>query len=138
METVSLFIQNGQDYLFAEFRDSIQGMFAVEATDAVLTENAWHHVAWVKDDAELRFYVDGNLKQTVEHDRDGTANGTQPMVIGVHHYGATWNAPFNGIIDEVAVFREALNENDIRQCMKNVVLVQLLERLASTWGKIKK
>ncbi len=137
METATLFIRKENDFLFVEFRDSIQGMFAFDATDAVVTENTWHHVAWVKDDTELRFYVDGNLMQTEEHNRAGTVNGTQPMVIGVHHYGATWNAPFNGIIDNVAVFKAALNEDDIRSRMKNAASVEHPGKLAATWGEIK-
>ena len=137
METATLFIKQGNDFLFVEFRDNIQGMFAFDATDAVVTEGTWHHVAWVKDDTELRFYVDGKLMQKTDHDRVGTVNGTQSLYIGVHRYGATWNAPFIGVIDEVAVFRAALNENDIRQLMKNVLPVEPLEKLVTTWGEVK-
>jgi len=138
METASLFIQNGQDYLFVEFRDSIQGMFGFSATEAVLTANEWHHVAWVKDDDELRFYVDGELMQTEEHDRVGTVNGTQAMYIGVHRYGATWNSGFNGIIDSVAVFKAALNEDDIRSRMENASPVEPQGKLAASWGEIRR
>lgn len=135
--TASLFIQSEKTHLFVEFRDSIQGMFAFEAEDAVLTANVWHHVAWVKDDSELRFYIDGDLKQKVDHDRVGELNTTQPLYVGVHHYGDTWNAPFIGIIDEVAVFNSSLDENDMTQFMENVLPVQPLEKLTTTWAKIK-
>lgn len=57
METASLFIKKENDFLFVEFRDSIQGMFGFDATDAVITENNWRHVAWVKDDAGLHFLL---------------------------------------------------------------------------------
>jgi hypothetical protein len=137
METASLFIMQNADFLFVEFRDNVMGMFAVEATDAVLTENTWHHVAWVKDDAELRFYIDGELKQTAEHDRDGTVNGTQPLYIGVHRYGNTWNSPFIGAIDSVAIFRAALNESDIKSRMNNALSVEHPGKLAFKWGEIK-
>ena len=136
-ETASLFIKKDTDYLFVEFRDNIQGMFAVDVDKAVLTENEWNHVAWVKDNAELRFYVNGELKQTVEHDRVGTVNGTQPLYIGVHRYGDTWNSPFVGIIDNVAVFRSALTDAQVRQMMESVLPVQPLNSVASTWAQLK-
>ncbi|MBC8457313.1 MAG: LamG domain-containing protein [Deltaproteobacteria bacterium] len=135
--TASLFI-NKTGTIFIEFRDSIQGMNAFDATDAVLKENTWYHVVWVKDDSELRVYVDGKLMQKVNHDRKGELTSTEPLRVGVHHYGNTWNDPFIGIIDEVAVFRSALNENDVRQFMNNILPVQTLGKLATTWGKLKR
>lgn len=135
--TATLFIRKEKTCLGVEFRDSIQGMFAFDAEDALLTKNAWHHVAWVKNDTELQFYVDGKMMQKVEHDREGEVNTTQPLYVGVHHYGTIWNAPFIGIIDEVAVFKSSLDENDMKQFMKNVLPVQPLEKLATTWAKIK-
>ncbi len=137
METASLFIKQDSDFLFVEFRDSIQAMFGYDAVNAVVTENTWHHVVWVKDDDELRFYVDGSLMEAVDHDRTGTVNGTQSLYIGVHRYGDTWNSPFIGIIDEVAVFRASLNEDDIRSRMKNASPVQLSDKLTTLWGKVK-
>jgi hypothetical protein len=137
METASLFIRKENDYLAVEFRDSVQGMFAFEATDAVLTENNWHHVAWVKNDTELRFFVDGELMQTVEHNRDGTVNGTQSLYIGVHRYGNTWNSPFIGIIDEAAVFRRELSVNDIRVRMDNAFPVRSSGKLTTMWGRVR-
>ena len=137
-ETASLFIRKENDYLAVEFRDSIQGMLAFEAKDAVLTENTWYHVAWVKDDDELRFFVNGNLVQSTKHDRVGTVNGTQSLYIGVHRYGNTWNSPFIGIIDEVAVFRVALDENEIRSRMKSLFPVESPGKFTATWGETKK
>jgi hypothetical protein len=133
--TASLFLKD--NHIFIEFRDSIQGMNAFDATDAILKENTWHHVAWVKDDSELQVYVDGNLKQKVKHDRKGELTSTEPLRVGIHHYGDTWGDPFIGIIDEVAVFRSALDENDIKQLMNNILPVQTSGKLATTWGEIK-
>ena len=112
-------------------------MNAFDAPDAVLKLNAWHHLAWVKDDRELRVYVDGKLKQKMAHDRKGELTSTEPLRVGVHHYGNTWNAPFIGIIDEVAVFRSALNENDVRQFMESILPVTPLGKLATAWGRMK-
>ena len=134
--TATLFIHK-EGNIFIEFRDSIQGMNAFDATDAVLKLNAWHHLAWVKDDRELRVYVDGKLKQKMAHDRKGELTSTEPLRVGVHHYGNTWNAPFIGIIDEVAVFRSALNENDVRQFMESILPVAPLGKLATAWGRMK-
>ena len=134
--TATLFIHK-KGNIFIEFRDSVQGMNAFDATDAVLKLNAWHHLAWVKDDRELRVYVDGKLKQKMAHDRKGELTSTEPLRVGVHHYGNTWNAPFIGIIDEVAVFRSALNENDVRQFMESILPVTPLGKLAAAWGGMK-
>ncbi|MBD3182572.1 hypothetical protein GF312_09790 [Candidatus Poribacteria bacterium] len=137
METASLFIKSGTDHLFVEFRDSIKGMFGYDAMDAVITANNWHHVAWVKNDTELKFYVDGELKESVNHERDGTVNGTQPLYVGVHRYGNTWNSPFIGIIDEVAVFKAELTDAEIIQAMNSVLAVKATGKISGLWGRIK-
>jgi len=114
------------------------GKLAYEAEDTVLQENTWHHVALVKDDIQVHFYVDGALQESAEHERTGEFNITEPLYVGVHHFSGTWNCPFDGIIDEVAVFRSALSEDEIRRYMGGIVAaVHPLKKLTKTWGEIK-
>ena len=134
--TATLFIHK-KGNIFIEFRDNIQGMNAFDATNAILKLNAWHHLAWVKDDRELRVYVDGKLKQKMAHDRKGKLTATEPLRVGVHHYGNAWNAPFISIVDEVVVFRSTLNENDVGQLMESILSITLLGKLATAWGRMK-
>ena len=138
METASIFIKQGAESIYLEFRDSEKGMSPFDATDVKLTEDEWTHVAWVKDTKEHRMYINGNLAQTQAHDRTGTVNGTQSLFVGVHNYGATWNSPFIGAIDDVAVFTAGLSAAEIKAAMQSVQPVEPQGKLTATWGAAKR
>ena len=70
---------------------------------------AWHHVAGVLDSRGMLLYMDGQLPgRNAEPFRMGSAC---PLIIGAND-----NEPqrhFNGLIDEVMVFRRALSAEEI-------------------------
>jgi hypothetical protein len=43
---------------------------------------------------------------------------------------------FTGIIDEVAILKIVLSDENIQQAMKDVMGVELIEKLAISWGLI--
>jgi hypothetical protein len=57
---------------------------------------------------------------------------------------AGFNYKYSGIIDEVAIFNKAVSENDIQDLMNKgigkvlgIAAVSSLDKITSTWGKIK-
>ena len=83
---------------------------------ATIQPNLWQHVAVVFDSAnDARFYVDGQLEDTVSGSVPITANSDDPLFIG----GATAagsNAlvePFLGQIDELAIYGRELSDPEI-------------------------
>lgn len=102
-----------------------------------LEEGEWYHVALVKDDKDLSFYLNGQLDDTINHDRPGNLSSTEPLYIGIHHYGTTWNSSLQGTIDEVAIFSAALSGADVRAAMENLMAVDPEMKLTVTWAQVK-
>jgi hypothetical protein len=102
-----------------------------------ITPNEWHHAAVTFDGSKVKLYLDGEL----DFDRDGgdgIADSDVWLGVGARHPGADY---LKGIIDEVAVFNQALEAKRIKAIMEKGVLasaaVEPSGRLTSSWGSIK-
>ncbi len=102
-----------------------------------LEEGEWYHVALVKNDKSLLFYLNGQLDDELDHDRPGNISSTEPLYIGVHHYGNTWNSSLQGTIDDVAIFSAALSATEVRTAMESLTAVDPQMKLATTWAQVK-
>jgi hypothetical protein len=105
----------------------------------LLTENPipldqWSHVAAVYDfDNELRLYIDGKLDNT--HELKGAIDPSP----GDHWFGNRLDGPwpYEGRLDEFAIYSRALSEAEIRQDMEAVLSVSQRGKLSTTWGQLK-
>ncbi len=99
-----------------------------------LSDNNWHHVAGTYDGQKAIGYVDGvNVGET------DTASVLDEVPDPVR-IGKFTQAPhyFAGVIDEVAIYDNALSEDEIADIMdKGFAAVQPLGKLTTTWGVIK-
>jgi VCBS repeat-containing protein len=76
----------------------------------VLTTNAWHHVAMVREGNILMLYLDGDLIAQKTHAQTGSdVDNSNPLLIGDH----AWGPNFPGMIDDVRVYNRALGANEI-------------------------
>ncbi|RLE70849.1 MAG: hypothetical protein DRJ43_01105 [Thermoprotei archaeon] len=111
---------------------------------AMLRKHQWIHVAGIYDGQAVKIYMNGKLVDT--HNLQGVINGVQYSSIGAQ--GGP-NGPFTdfhkGLIDEVALFKTALSEDDLQVIMNEGLGVALgitpvspLGKLASTWAALKK
>lgn len=101
--------------------------------------NKWVHVAtaYSASAKKIRFYINGELD--VEHDWGGNPGVLDPGRIGDWGGSRQWQ----GLIDEFIIFKIALGEADIQDVMNNglvtnVTAVDPKEKLAVTWGSLKK
>jgi hypothetical protein len=95
-----IFVSDGQP----KFDVHLNGAYvAARADEAVLTTNAWHHVAGVYDGTEVRLYVDGALVGRATGSGARTPNRL-PLTIGAD-VGANGsaNSHLSGQVDEVRV-----------------------------------
>lgn len=112
---------------------------------ASLKTKQWIHIAGVFDGSagKMQIYMDGELMDT--HNLSGVINGTQYSSIGAQ--GGP-NGPFtdffNGIIDEVALFKTTLTQQDIKTIMDKglrealgFAAVVSPAKLATTWAEVK-
>lgn len=93
----------------------------------------WYHIAGIKEGEELRFYVNGELQETIavpaEHDQ-----GTGSLFVGKSSFRA---ATF--IMDDLMVYDRGLTEAEILSVAGGGLTtpVEAAGKLASTWGGVK-
>lgn len=81
-----------------------------DATPTILVPDQWYHVAFVRDGANIRVYLDGELELTATSAVGGPFDqGT--WVFGGRSDMTTLKWPGN--IDEVAIYGRALSQNEI-------------------------
>ncbi|MFH1843322.1 MAG: LamG-like jellyroll fold domain-containing protein [bacterium] len=78
-----------------------------------LNDGNWHHIVAVRDEDsnQNRLYVDGELEADVVHDYAGTYAGNADINIGYLNLGGHYR--YEGALDEIAIYSEALSETDI-------------------------
>lgn len=107
------------------------------------TDTNWHHVAGTYDSStrEYNLYKDG--VSISSRTLKGLANYTIDTIDANLGMGRWVFGPkyFNGTLDEVAIFNEALSEDDIKAIMEmgllDILVVSPSGKLATAWGKIK-
>ena len=97
--------------LYFELHDPAYGKYAVLST-AALNDGAWHHVVAVRAGGDLRLYIDGTLNAS----RTGLVAGfngdnADGLVFGAisEGLGSRIDNPLDGTLDEVRIFRTALD-----------------------------
>jgi hypothetical protein len=78
--------------------------------------NEWHHIAATYDGTIFKCYIDGELAEEWEYAGKMPEN-TASVTIGMRSRGGTY---FNGMIDEVAIFNQALTEEEIPGLMLGI------------------
>jgi len=103
----------------------------------------WFSVAVTWDKTTLKIYVDGVFKGSSVRTGDMTPT-TATAQIGLGQMGSTNANPFNGIVDDVAIFNVPLAEADISAIATNGLAATLnlasvapSSKLATTWGSLK-
>jgi hypothetical protein len=83
--------------------------------NTVVADNQWHHIAAVRDVSsdKLYLYLDGEPDATpVTDNTTGTLATSQSFWIGRQPY---YNSYFNGGIDDVRIYNQALSAEEVRQ-----------------------
>lgn len=89
----------------------------VAPANTALQKNIWYHVAATVERGKKdggRLYVDGNLIHTFNPtNREGSLDVAEPLIIGTALRGLSWHG-FDGVIDEVELFKRALTQSEIQ------------------------
>ena len=113
--------------------------------DVKVTDGNWHHVVGVVDRDKKRImkYVDGKLDGDEALTFGGDFSNKFSLDIGSYH-GAGVDYIFEGLIDEVAIFKRVLTEEEINAIMDKgldvalgITAVSSAGKLANTWAAIK-
>ena len=109
------------------------------ASQAVVVDGKWHHVAATYDKKNLKIFVDGEPSgQMVLTGKLSTCDSA--FMIGAQPPGGA--GPLQGIIDEVSLFKVGLADEDVKKIFNDGLksLVSPVEsngKLAATWGAIR-
>src|SRR5262245_48625303 len=106
----------GQHRLSLLLMKSVAGTPVINAvSDAnVITDSNWHHVAAVGNGSGIAFYVDGTLKGvSAPMGSFSTGASTRALDIG-HCPPVSSQCPFNGRIDELAIYDQPLTQSQIQ------------------------
>ena len=104
-----------------------------------VADGKWHFVAGVYDEKNLIPYVDGEqFNPRGAAGKPATSNA--PLIIGAQGPDGE-NGPLKGIIDAVAIYDTALDEDELAEVMENLTkqfqAVEVVGKLTVTWGHLK-
>lgn len=103
-----------------------------------LDAKTWHHVVGTYNGETMKIYVDGELFADKDEKFKFTGTNDQDLRIGCSKDRPQYTFE-NGSIDEAAVWRRALSDDDIKAIMQEDFLaVSPLDKAATTWGSLKR
>jgi len=120
---VLAYLENGgRSVVLTTDDNSTKRQAQADAFDWVVDDEEWHHVVGVKEDTELRVYVDGelaaeNLDVPVGYDLSGTEQRPVYIGVGADSGSGALEKFYQGWVDDVAVWNEALTEDQIATVM---------------------
>jgi hypothetical protein len=104
----------GRRLQFLHQQGGVDDTVGYSSTGTVNSES-WSHVAvTVVDSAAVNFYINGALAGTATHNGNFGALTSSPLYIGNRGDFASLGTPFDGLIDDVRVYNEALTAQQIQ------------------------
>jgi hypothetical protein len=84
--------------------------YIVTSTSTAITTGSWFHVAYVRNSTQTIIYINGTA-ETFSNTNTINSGNSQPIIIGRQDgYSGT---SFNGSIDQVRIFNEALSSSEV-------------------------
>jgi hypothetical protein len=81
-----------------------------------ITSGNWYHVVCVYDNANMKIYLNGQLKDTDTFTGGtGTSTPDKNLAIGARSFDSTIDGFFTGTLDDIRVYNRALNDEEIWQ-----------------------
>ena len=115
--------QQGPQYKFISFQDhgtaimfQLEGSYikATGLNPADFEDGDWHHIAGTYDGTTQRLYVDGTEILSKDVALNLSTSAPPAFVIGNLNLGSSYSEAFDGRIDEVAVWDDALTADEIK------------------------
>lgn len=88
--------------------------FSSKAT-TVFSSSTWYHVMCVYDDVDVRIYINGTLEGTPTASTNGLAGTSSAWCIGVESCNAGPTNYFDGLIDDVCLFKDGLTSSEVTE-----------------------
>ncbi len=102
-----LIYQNSGDWMF---RMGDTAGYTAMTEGGMATVTTWHHIVGVYDGTNATLYVNGVSVSSVALSRPFVGNPKQPLEIGT---ASPFGRSFNGLVDEVAIYTNALTAAEV-------------------------
>ncbi len=111
---LSFYISSGASNQLRFILDTSSGSATDYAGTTNLITNQWYHAVATYNGSQVKIYLNGNLESSFS--RTGTiSNNNLDLIIGSGWSGSNPNSfPFDGKIDEVAMYNRSLESNEIK------------------------
>jgi len=115
----------------------------VPQADRALTQlnaGVWQHFTAVREGTKLTHYLNGNKSAECPTNTSAPVSESQAN-LRIAEWGGSSGRQFNGILDEVFIFNDALSEDDIKAIMNRGIngasSVSPSGKLTISWGMVK-
>lgn len=98
-----------------KLRVCIEPHFACRSGNASIQRGSWNHIALTFDASKVKYYLNGQEDICFNHAQPLSSHGGFLMIGGTAH--GLWG--FKGLIDEVKIYRRALNPSEIQSSYLN-------------------
>ncbi|MFC2058153.1 DNRLRE domain-containing protein [Chloroflexota bacterium] len=92
----------------------ISGYMRAFSTNTTVNTGIWYHIAYTYDGANVRAYLNGELKSTTAY-TDALVTSNDSLFFGKSRFAGVYNIRFDGILDEVAIYDFALPPDEIER-----------------------
>ena len=126
---MSLIVTKDGAVLGFYYNSSASNVENIITANSIITTGNWHHIAWTWNASSSKLYVDGTERYSgsyTPYDMNSSGNNTD-IYIG-HNASSTAgnNAKWNGLIDELAIWRDIeLSASDVTSIYNNGKVIDL-------------
>lgn len=87
---------------------------AANGSVATTNDGVWHHIVAVRQGAVTILYIDGvKVKEATSATGTKTTSNESPFKVGMQEGTAGYSNQFNGLIDDLIIYKKALNQAEI-------------------------
>jgi len=111
--------------------------------DTPIYDNAWHHIAWVVEEAKsntCKIYIDGEAQEVVYGDvqaPEDFVDFQHPVYLGAANNRGNIERFCPATVDEFRIYTRALTEQEILQNLASGAAVESSGKLPVLWGELK-
>lgn len=112
---LSFFVSSGASNLLTFILDTSSGSATTYTANTDMDTGQWYHVVATYNGSQVRLYLNGELDNTPVARTGTVSTNSLDLVVGSGWSGSNPNAfPFDGLIDELAIYNRSLSAQEIQ------------------------
>ncbi len=112
---LSLYVSSGASNVLKFILDTSSGSATTYTADTDMVVNEWYHVVATYNGSQVRLYLNGALDNTPASRTGTISTNSLDLIVGSGWSGTIANSfPFDGLIDEVAIYNRSLSAQEIQ------------------------